>query len=190
MAIHFNDYPTELSIAQQNATAHINTVADAKKHIEISPDCAKIAILSLIVELNHIRKSTTQWYYDLSNVQNFKRTVSERLDYLISFKSDDFLYVQEINKFRAVLEQQNQVDATYNEILTYGVRLFNHDHQLDVKTHPNNVYPTELYGNYEKSDKVQKSRNFLRTSRGKLIAAQTAAVVLFLLFSFGPQESQ
>lgn len=102
-----------------------------------APAIAIVGALSVIVELSHFldKKFASQYFYELANIEVFKRQLIERLDYLVLSRPTAVNLSNATNEIAQIISasQAKTLEELFPEILKFGVDLIDDDYTNNVK---------------------------------------------------------
>lgn len=120
----------------------INTIVDAYNAIKLmqvrgAPAIAIVGALSVVVELSHYLqgKFQDQIYYDLHNMENFKKQLVERLKFLITSRPTAVNLANAINEIIEIVTnaQVASIDDLFPLVFKYSADLYDDDFKNNFK---------------------------------------------------------
>lgn len=177
--IQFDADSMNLTVFKHNNWFSINSITDINKFINSTNNAALLALLSLIVELNHAKNSSTQWFYDFSNVINFRSRVNERFNYLASLKTDDDEYISQLRQFRSIFNCSNDIELILNQSITHSIELYNLNEEIDSVQVSSKEQLNEKMG--IKTD-IKSKPNIITLNKSKLMVINGTFTLLLIIF--------
>ncbi|KAH3674585.1 hypothetical protein WICMUC_003131 [Wickerhamomyces mucosus] len=120
----------------------INTTVDAynaikKMQVRGAPAIAIVGAISVIVEVSHYLngKFKDQSFYDLINIDNFKRQLIKRLNFLITSRPTAVNLSNAINELIGIINNSSvqSIDELFPIIFEFGTELYDNDFKNNFK---------------------------------------------------------